>query len=110
MQIIQNYDWPGNVRELQNVIERSYYLANAPSIKPQDLPSFLLQNNATFKEKDYNDTPFHEAKEKIIEKFEQNYLKVQLDKNEWNISKTADSCGIDRRTIHRLINKYDLKR
>ena len=110
MLVFQNYDWPGNVRELQNVIERSYYLATAPSIKFQDLPSFLSKNNLVDKDKDYIDIPFHEAKEKVIENFEQKYLKSQLDKYDWNISKTADSCGIDRRTIHRLINKYNLKR
>jgi DNA-binding NtrC family response regulator len=92
------------------VIERSYYLASAPDIKPQDLPSVVSRDNLKFQETSFNDLPYHEAKEKVVEQFEIKYLKSQLDQNDWNISKTADSCGIDRRTIHRLINKYHLKR
>ena len=52
---------------------------------------------------------YKEAKDQVLENFEKNYLLIQLKKNDWNISRTADSCGIDRRTIHRLINKYELK-
>jgi len=44
----------------------------------------------------------------MIEKFEIEYLTHHLKLNNGNISKTADSCGIDRRTIHRLINKYSI--
>ncbi len=109
LEVIQNYQWPGNVRELQNTIERSYYLASPPYIKERDLPSSISQNRLSFQDSDLKALSYHDAKEKVLEDFERNYLKIQLRNNDWNISKTAESCGIDRRTIHRLINKYDLK-
>jgi two-component system, NtrC family, response regulator HydG len=108
-EIIRNYQWPGNVRELQNVIERTYYLATPPDIKASDLPSYLNSDRQNGESVNWMDLSYKDAKEKTLENFEKNYLLVQLKKNDWNISRTADSCGIDRRTIHRLINKYDLK-
>ena len=54
------------------------------------------------------DFSFKEAKEKVIEQFEIEYLTHRLKLNDGNISKTADECGIDRRTIHRLISKYNI--
>lgn len=106
---IQNYEWPGNVRELQNVIERSYYLASPPQIRCSDLPSYIVKISENGEVTEFENLSFHEAKEQILQKFEKKYLKVQLEKHQWNISQTAQACGIDRRTIHRLINKYDLK-
>jgi transcriptional regulator with PAS, ATPase and Fis domain len=109
MNIIQSYQWPGNVRELQNTIERSYYLASPPYIRMRDLPSSISGNQLNLPERNLKELSYHEAKEQVLEDFEKNYLKIQLIKHDWNISKTADACGIDRRTIHRLINKYNLK-
>jgi transcriptional regulator of acetoin/glycerol metabolism len=51
---------------------------------------------------------YKDAKETVIEKFELEYLAHHLRKNEGNISKTAEECGLDRRSIHRLINKYNI--
>jgi transcriptional regulator of acetoin/glycerol metabolism len=75
----------------------------------RDLPSSISGNRHALPESDLQELSYHQAKERVLEDFEKNYLKIQLNKNEWNISKTAESCRIDRRTIHRLIKKYDLK-
>jgi DNA-binding NtrC family response regulator len=107
--ILMNYHWPGNVRELQNVIERTYYLASTPSITKSDLPSYLNKDQPLEMQFDWEKLSFKDAKERVLENFERDYLRIQLKKSEWNISKTAEACGIDRRTIHRLINKYQLK-
>jgi DNA-binding NtrC family response regulator len=104
-----NYHWPGNVRELQNVVERTYYLASPPSITKPDLPSYLNKDQPLELQFDWERLSFKDAKDRILENFERDYLRIQLKKFDWNISKTAEACGIDRRTIHRLINKYQLK-
>jgi transcriptional regulator of acetoin/glycerol metabolism len=51
---------------------------------------------------------YKDAKENILEKFEIEYLTHHLKVNDGNISKTAENCGLDRRTIHRLITKYNI--
>jgi two-component system nitrogen regulation response regulator NtrX len=106
---LKSYSWPGNVRELQNIIERTYYLASPPLITISDLPNYLIKNQQAEESPDWNNMSYRDAKERVLENFEKDFLRFQLDRNDWNISKTADNCGIDRRTIHRLIKKYGLK-
>ncbi len=108
MQLMKHYAWPGNVRELQNVIERTYYLANPPVIKRSDLPTFLTTNHNNKKER-WKEMSYREAKDLAMEEFERKYLNLQLSTYSWNISRTAESCGMDRRTLHRLIKRYHLK-
>src|SRR5690606_13296954 len=55
------------------------------------------------------DQPFHEAKEKAIEAFERAYLEALLARHGGNISEAARHAGIDRKTIHRMLKKYDLQ-
>ncbi len=106
-EILKNYSWPGNVRELQNIINRAFFLSSSPIIQRNNLPLELGSKN-----KKLNDeflTPnYKEAKDKIIEKFELEYLTYHLKLNKGNITKTAENCGLDRRSIHRLINKYNI--
>ncbi|MCB0276473.1 MAG: sigma-54-dependent Fis family transcriptional regulator, partial [Calditrichaeota bacterium] len=109
LDIMDHYPWPGNVRELRNVIERSYYLASPPLITTKDLPAYLCEKNpivpGNWKNKSYRD-----AKELVLEAFEREYVAYHLEQNNWNISRTAEQCAIDRRTIHRLINKFNLRK
>lgn len=109
LETMEKYNWPGNVRELQNVIERAYYLADPPEIKLSDLPAFLTAGTDNRNNDRWNDLPYREAKDNALEQFEKKYLLHQLSKHEWNISRTADACGMDRRTLHRLIKRYGLK-
>lgn len=108
LNLLENHQWPGNVRELQNVIERTYYLSSPPFIQMRDLPSYLSQSTFEDSNLDIENLHYRDAKEKVIGRFEKDYLKIHLAKNDWNITRTAEVCGIDRRTIHRLIKKYKL--
>jgi DNA-binding NtrC family response regulator len=102
-----NYAWPGNVRELQNIISRAYFLCSSPVIQESDIPLSVSSQSITLDQEMLN-LSYKNAKEYVLEKFETEYLTHQLKKNEGNISKTASSCGIDRRSIHRLIKKYNI--
>ncbi len=102
-----SYSWPGNVRELQNIISRAYFLCSGRVIDKSDLP-LPMGNRAVSLDEHLIKLSYKEAKESILEKFEVEYLTQHLKKNRGNISKTADECGLDRRSIHRLINKYNI--
>jgi len=104
---IINYQWPGNVRELKNVTGRSYFLCAGDIVQLSDLPANIVNKSVTF-DKNVLALNFKEAKDALLEKFEIEYLTYYLKKNSGNISRTADECGIDRRSIHRLINKYNI--
>ncbi len=105
--LLKTYAWPGNVRELQNMISRAYFLCSSPIIEESDLP--LPTSNQTITlDRQMLDLPYKNAKEYVLEKFEIEYLSHMLRKHRGNISHAAAECGIDRRSIHRLINKYNI--
>jgi transcriptional regulator with PAS, ATPase and Fis domain len=104
---LKNYYWPGNVREVQNIIGRAYFLSSDGIVERSDLPlPVSSEENAI--DRSFLNPPYKEAKEKTLERFEVEYLTHHLKKNKGNITKTAEVCGIDRRSIHRLINKYNI--
>jgi DNA-binding NtrC family response regulator len=105
--VLLNYSWPGNVREVQNIIGRAYFLSSNGIVERSDLP-LPVSSEGNNNERSIFNPAFKEAKEKIIEKFEVEYLTHHLKKNKGNITKTAEMCGLDRRSIHRLINKYNI--
>lgn len=106
-ELLKAYPWPGNVRELQNMIGRAYYLCSSKIIQKDDLPKYI-SNELTTVSSNILNLQYKEAKEQTISEFESEYLSHHLKKNEGNISKTALECGLDRRSLHRLIAKYNI--
>jgi DNA-binding NtrC family response regulator len=104
---LKSHAWPGNVRELQNMISRAYFLCTSAIIDESDLP-LQASNKAITLDHVMLDLPYKKAKDYVLEKFEVEYLTHLLKKHRGNISIAASECGIDRRSIHRLINKYNI--
>ncbi len=111
MRILESYAWPGNVRELQNVIERACALADREQITARDLPEHLSAPAAPAAVSAGAGThlPLPEAKAHWMRELEVAYLVEQLTRHGGNISQAARAAGIDRKTFHRLINKYGIK-
>jgi DNA-binding NtrC family response regulator len=93
-----NYDWPGNVRELENAIERALVVGKSETIIVEDLP-FRIASVEFNPEEDKESLS-------VIEK--KHILRV-LNKNKWNISRSAQVLEIDRVTLYNKINKYNLR-
>ena len=89
---ILNHNWHGNVRELRNLIERIAILQPEnrekisiiikESLKNDNFDNKIAENNLS--------VPLKEAREK----FEKEYLTIQLKKFNGNISKTASFVGM----------------
>jgi len=112
LKVLQRYQWPGNVRELQNIIERASAIANGETITKEciDMVFSDLENEEERTEKlqVMKDVPFKEAKQKVVEVFEKDYLLDLLRKNNYNLSKAAREAGIDRKHIRNLLKKYGI--
>ncbi|MFQ5649306.1 MAG: sigma-54-dependent transcriptional regulator [bacterium] len=107
---LQNYGWPGNVRELENVIERAITLARDEWIRASDLPENIDHpHNSTEFVSISLDTSLKEAKKALIARFEKEYLTKMLRRHHGNISRAAKESDMDRRTLHRLINRYHIE-
>jgi DNA-binding NtrC family response regulator len=112
LEALETSRWPGNVRELQNVIERACALAEGASVKRRDLPDYLLRSPdaaVPAGARPDTDLPLKEAKEQWMGVLEASYLRDLLARHDGNVSAAAKAAGIDRKTFHRLINKYSLK-
>jgi transcriptional regulator with PAS, ATPase and Fis domain len=118
LQALETYAWPGNVRELQNVIERACALADGDRITRSDLPDYLIQGGGvrsqetgmlTVPAPPSDDVPLKDAKEKWMQVLEASYLRGLLEHHAGNVSAAAKAAGIDRKTFHRLINKYQIR-
>ncbi|MBB4637082.1 sigma-54-dependent transcriptional regulator [Longimicrobium terrae] len=112
MRLMVDYAWPGNVRELQNLMERIVSLCLPDQeIHPEDMPEELsaVPTSARPVASYSADLPFHDAKNDAITHFEKEYLRDLLKRHNGNISQAARTAGIDRKTIHRMLTKYDLE-
>jgi len=116
VRLLQDYEWPGNVRELQNVVERIVSMClPGQEITAEDVPEELSVRRAVgvggkgpaflFSA----DLPFHDAKTDAITAFEKEYLQDLLKRHNGNISQAARTAGIDRKTIHRMLAKYEIE-
>ena len=52
---------------------------------------------------------FKDAKAKVLDAFERQYLQDLLQRHRQNISKAAREAGIDRRHLYRLLDKYSIE-
>ncbi|MBS2023445.1 MAG: sigma-54-dependent Fis family transcriptional regulator, partial [Deltaproteobacteria bacterium] len=106
--MVQNYSWPGNVRELMNVVSHVLTFSEGPDIDVQHLPP-RLTGGASKGPLPFNEhLGFHEAKEQLLESFEREYLTALLKRCEGNISRAARESGLHRKSIERLVKKYDI--
>jgi DNA-binding NtrC family response regulator len=113
---LERYAWPGNVRELMNVLRRAVVFAGGEEITVNDLPEEITGNRAQTKPRSPSNSvllpdasvPFKDAKAKVLDAFERQYLQDLLVRHKQNISKAAREAGIDRRHLYRLLDKYEI--
>jgi two-component system, NtrC family, nitrogen regulation response regulator GlnG len=107
------HDWPGNVRELRNILERALSLApDRPSLDPvmlglDDLATRHVSGSSTPAPVDVS-IHFKEAKDRLIQVWEREYVEALLSKAQGNVSLAARQAGIDRVYLHRLMKKHGL--
>jgi two-component system nitrogen regulation response regulator NtrX len=105
--------WTGNIRELRNMVERLIILSDK-IITDADVKAFanpsspaVATNGTTTQQTDYDRfSNFQEYKDFA----EREYIKFKLEKNNWNVSKTADDIDIQRSHLYSKIEKFGLKR
>ena len=106
MQALMLHDFPGNIRELENIIERAVILCRENSLTISDLA--LANEQTAFFSDAYQDVlllSFKEAKDKMIHMFHWHYIQTLLSQNDGNISRAAQTAGIQRQYLHRLMKE-----
>jgi len=104
---ILNHNWKGNVRELRNLIERIAILQPENKEKISNIIKESLKNNNF--EDDITENSLSVPLKEAREKFEKEYLTIQLKKFNGNISKTANFVGMERSALHRKLKGLGIK-
>lgn len=96
MQILLSYAWPGNVRELEHAIERAVTMTRASVLYPEDFPTEIKGSSSA---------PALTS----LEQVEKTHILKVLESTGWNKSKAAAMLGIDRKTLHRKAQRYEIE-
>ena len=123
MAALQALPWTGNVRELHNMIERLIILSDKV-ITENDVRAFANPGGGTnigsatsAQIANSNEGSGMSSSFDSFNNFqdykdhaEKEFIKFKLEKNNWNVSKTADEIDIQRSHLYSKIEKFGLKR
>jgi DNA-binding NtrC family response regulator len=109
---MKSYDWPGNIRQLKNIIESLYIICPGSEVKNEDLifDNSLIKPNENNLFRSLFNYPLKNARNKIIAKFEKEFLIHHLYLHNGNISKIATAVGESREGLSKKITKYGIKK
>ena len=117
--IFKQYPWPGNIRELKNVLQRISVMSDETVISGETIKYYLDETNII------NAPPAAEKAEQEPGKFsmffdpdlalndakdffERNFIVKKLEKNGYNIARTAKEMGVYPANLHQKIKKLGI--
>jgi transcriptional regulator with PAS, ATPase and Fis domain len=108
MAIMERYSWPGNVREVENLVERLVVLTEDSTVRPADLPDYVI----------HNARPHHQTSvqvalpsegvdlDGVLERIENGFIQQALERSRGNKTLAAELLNLNRTTfIERLRKK-----
>lgn len=114
MKALQSNQWTGNIRELHNMVERLIILSDK-EITEQDVflnsgvnrQNMGLEQQSVVVANNYNQ---YKSYQEFKDDVEKEFILFKLEKNNWNVTKTAEEMYIQRSHLYNKIEKYQLKR
>lgn len=102
-EMLASYAWPGNVRELKNWVERACILSKTETIDSLDFEEIEpLEAQELFS---FGDKTLRAARAV----FEKHFILKMLSENGGNISKTAQTIGVERSHLHKKMKSYGIE-
>jgi DNA-binding NtrC family response regulator len=114
---LRSRPWKGNVRELQNVIEHAIVLveergeidvADLPVLEPKQAGHFPLQGS--YMGPGVPLSGYHQTRDRVVARFEREYLRSVLQETEGNVSEAARVAGVNRATLYRMLERHGLSK
>ena len=102
------YDWPGNVRELESAVEYAALHARGAEAAEEDLPPRLQTAEVR---QAASRSPLAALYEDLptLDELERRYLLHVLEATGGNRTRTAEILRIDRRTLYRMAERFQIK-
>ena len=80
-------------------------ILSGQEILPADLPPSLRESSGI----PSPPPSFKEAKQQLISEFEKNFIESALERNNGNITKTAEEMGIYRQNLQQKMKEYGIR-
>ncbi len=120
--MLARHDWPGNVRELRSVFARlralpgmpvEQLIASAVGASPGKegtspgkegtaAPATAEEQEALVK------LTYHEAKERVLQQFEQVYFSAHMKKARGSVGRAAQRMGLPRQSLYRMLRRWGM--
>src|ERR1700723_1811691 len=102
--VLMRYSWPGNVRELRNVIERMLIMnPTTTRFERKPLPPLVYRDGTRRPAKSEFST-LHQARDA----YERDFILKKLDENHGNVSRTAETLGLERSHLYRKMKSLGI--
>jgi two-component system nitrogen regulation response regulator NtrX len=99
---LKQYHWPGNVRELRNVMERVIILnPKVQRIEAKHLPMLVQRTDGSSGRVTNGAREEFTTLQQAREAYERDYILKELDRSHGNISRAAESLGLERSHLYR---------
>jgi len=108
---LSRYEFPGNIRELENIIERAVILTRGDWVTPAELPESILQAQSGQPTPAPVAESYPELKRlrsEALSEVDRGFVARILERHKFNISQAAQSAGMHRFELQRLIRKLKL--
>lgn len=109
---LESYSWPGNVRQLINALERAKIMADGGVIRLSDLPLDVvgrLVARPTSAPSAVGSVPVTATStDTSLSNVQRAHVLEVLRKERGNKARTARALGINRRSLYRLLEKYQI--
>lgn len=102
-QVLECYGWPGNVRQLANALERAKILADDDELLTENLPSEIVRSS----KQAFQGGGGPQAGD--LESVNRRHVCETLTRHNGNKTRTARALGVSRRTLYRLLEKYEIQ-
>jgi two-component system, NtrC family, nitrogen regulation response regulator NtrX len=110
LQTLAQHSWTGNIRELKNYLERILLLRDPDdgiqSLSDRDIPEDFPVVGETAETT--SDPPLAGTLREVRSLFEKELLKKRMAQFEGNVTRAAESLGIQRSHLHRKLRQYGL--
>jgi formate hydrogenlyase transcriptional activator len=101
---LEQHPWPGNIRQLQNVIEQSAIMCDDNEL---EIPDNALSGLCNGKRPDVAHQAMFSGKP-TLEEVKKRYIGQLLRETGGNIARAAAILDVNRRSLYRIVARYDL--
>ncbi len=110
MELFMKRPWEGNIRELENLIMRGVLFSTGAEIQPSDVGIRPQEaSDAGSLPETFESLAYKAAKERVLQRFNDDYIGYYLRQSGGNVTHAAGACGLERQALQQIMRRYGIK-